>query len=184
MASSEILPSEAVKELNSAMIIDVRSPAEFETVHVSSAINIPLESLNEDSLKVVAGSKKLMFICQSGTRGGKAAALASKFGLASSNIKGGTSAWESAGLPVHRGMKSVSLERQVRICAGALVALGTLGAIFYSTVFLTVPLFVGCGLVFAGLTDSCAMGMLLAKMPWNNKGPKSVQSCQVPEGKL
>lgn len=176
MTTSEILPSEAAKELNSAMIIDVRTPAEFGAVHAASAINIPLESLSEDSLKVLGSSKKLLFICQSGMRGGKATALASKFGLLSSNIKGGTSAWEAAGLPVQRGVKIVSIERQVRICAGALVALGTLGAIFYSSGFLAVPLFVGCGLAFAGITDSCAMGMLLAKMPWNNKFAPSCEA--------
>lgn len=181
MTSSEILPTDAARELNSAVIIDVRTPSEFGSIHASSAINIPLESLNEVSLKVVGGSKRLLFICQSGTRGGKAAALASQFGLLSSNIKGGTSAWEAAGLPVQRGVKLLSLERQVRICAGALVALGTLGAIFYSSAFLAIPLFVGCGLVFAGVTDSCAMGMLLAKMPWNNR---IVQSSQTLDGKL
>jgi len=27
---------------------------------------------------------------------------------------------------------------------------------------------VGAGLVFAGITDTCGMGMILARMPWNS----------------
>jgi hypothetical protein len=71
------------------------------------------------------------------------------------------------GLPVNRGPQAISLERQVRIVAGSLVVLGTgLGALV-SSWFLVLSGFVGMGLVFAGITDSCAMGMLLARMPWN-----------------
>src|SRR5271157_3127554 len=83
------------------------------------------------------------------------------------NVEGGTLEWERAGLPVVRGKKTVSLERQVRIAAGSLVVLGTgLGA-FVHPGFLALSAFVGAGLVFAGITDTCGMGMLLARMPWN-----------------
>ena len=83
-------------------------------------------------------------------------------------VEGGTAAWEQAGLSVVRERRVMSLERQVRIAAGTLVLVGTgLGA-FVHPLFLGIAAFVGAGLVFAGITDTCGMGLILAKMPWNN----------------
>ena len=83
------------------------------------------------------------------------------------NVEGGVLAWEQAGLPVVRGKKAMSLERQVRIAAGSLVVLGSALGFFVHPYFMAVPAFVGAGLVFAGVTDTCGMGMMLARMPWN-----------------
>jgi hypothetical protein len=83
------------------------------------------------------------------------------------NVEGGTQACESSGVPVVRGKKAISLERQVRIAAGSLVLTGvTLGWLVHPG-FFGLSAFVGAGLVFAGITDTCGMGMLLARMPWN-----------------
>ncbi|MBO0696981.1 MAG: DUF2892 domain-containing protein, partial [Zavarzinella sp.] len=83
------------------------------------------------------------------------------------NVEGGTAAWAAAGLPVVRGRKAVSLERQVRIAAGLLVVLGAVLGWLVHPAFVGLSAFVGAGLVFAGVTDTCGMGMLLARMPWN-----------------
>jgi hypothetical protein len=83
------------------------------------------------------------------------------------NVEGGTQAWDQAGLPVIRGEKTISLERQVRIAAGLLVVSGTALGAFVHPYFLGLAAFVGAGLVFAGITDTCGMGMILARMPWN-----------------
>ena len=83
------------------------------------------------------------------------------------NVEGGTSAWDEAGLPVERGKEAVSLERQVRIAAGFLVFVGTTLGVVHHEYWLGIPAFVGAGLMFAGITDTCGMGMMLAKMPWN-----------------
>lgn len=80
-------------------------------------------------------------------------------------VEGGTSAWMAAGLPVIRGKKTMALERQVRIVAGALVATGVGFSLWVHPAFIALSGFVG--LVFAGVTDTCAMGMLMARMPWN-----------------
>jgi hypothetical protein len=82
-------------------------------------------------------------------------------------LDGGMQAWRSLGMPVRRLRARVSLERQVRIVAGAIVAAGSVAALTVSPLLAMVPLMVGSGLVFAGLTDTCAMGMLLAKLPYN-----------------
>ena len=82
-------------------------------------------------------------------------------------VEGGTDLWNEQKLPVEKGEAVMSLERQVRITAGALVLIGTLAGLFSNRAFLVLPALVGAGLVFAGITDTCAMGMLLEKMPWN-----------------
>jgi rhodanese-related sulfurtransferase len=82
-------------------------------------------------------------------------------------VTGGTEAWVDAELPVARGKKAISLERQVRIVAGLLVLTGSLLGMFVSRWFMGLPAFVGAGLTFAGITDTCGMAMILARMPWN-----------------
>ena len=66
-----------------------------------------------------------------------------------------------------RGKKAMSLERQVRVAAGSLVLLGVALAALVHPGFVGLAAFVGAGLLFAGLTDTCGMGLLLARMPWN-----------------
>lgn len=63
----------------------------------------------------------------------------------------------------------ISLERQVRIAAGALVLIGLALAWAIHPYFLALAAFVGAGQVFAGLTDFCGMAILLSKMPWNRR---------------
>ena len=82
-------------------------------------------------------------------------------------VEGGTLACVESGLPVVRGMKAISLERQVRIASGLLVLLGALLGWLVHPAFIGLSAFIGAGLVFAGVTDTCGMGMLLARMPWN-----------------
>ena len=110
----------------------------------------------------------LYVICKSGARAEKACAAFMAAGFNNVvNVEGGTDAWSAAGLPVVRGKKAVSLERQVRVAAGSLVLIGSAAGYFGPDYWIGLAAFVGAGLVFAGITDTCGMGMLLAKMPWN-----------------
>ncbi len=155
-------------------LIDVRTPAEFGEVHVTSARNLPLDRLDPAAVAAEAGSEgPIYFICKSGGRSGKACEklIASGFSDVIS-VDGGTTACEAAGLPVVRGRKAMSLERQVRIAAGAIVFGGVMLAAFANNdmlekIGLGIAGFVGAGLVFAGITDTCGMAMLIARMPWN-----------------
>ncbi len=156
-------------------LIDVRTPAEFGEVHVDFAQNIPLDRLDLQSVKAVAGDGPVYFVCKSGTRSQKACEKLIGAGLKDVvSVEGGTTACEAAGVPVIRGRKVMSLERQVRIAAGALVAIGAALAAFgpeapvnWQAIGAGLAGFVGCGLVFAGVTDTCGMAMLIARMPWN-----------------
>jgi len=163
-------------------VIDVRTPVEYREVHCSYARNFPLESLDPSAIAAQRSDsdQPLYVICLSGARGEKACAAFAAAGITNViNVTGGTRAWDAAGLPVVRGKKAVSLERQVRIAAGSLVLAGSAAGYFGPEYWIALPVFVGTGLIFAGITDTCGMGMLLAKMPWNQVSGASSepQSC-------
>lgn len=168
-----------------ADLVDVRTPVEFREVHSVYARNVPLDSLNPKAVMEGRGEKldePLYVICKSGARGKKACEAFVSAGFNNVvNVEGGTNAWDAAGLPVIRGKKAISLERQVRIAAGALVLTGVVLGHFNHEAWLGLSAFVGAGLVFAGITDTCGMGLLLAKMPWNEVKDKadSGQSCSI-----
>jgi len=157
-------------------LIDVRTPVEYREIHAEPARLVPLDSLDPQALMNARNGTKalpLYTICRSGSRGQQAAEKFHASGFTNVvNVEGGTLAWEQAGLPVVRGKKAVSLERQVRMAAGSLVVLGTSLGAFVNPWFLALSAFVGAGLVFAGVTDTCGMGMILARMPWNQVKPE------------
>ena len=152
-------------------LLDVRTPAEYGEAHVDGARNVPLDRLDAKAIVAERTGQPgtLYVVCKSGGRSRQACEKLLAAGLtAVASVEGGTAACEAAGLRLIRGRKAMSLERQVRICAGALVVLGVALAWFTQTPAWTLLSgFIGAGLVFAGITDTCGMGMMLAKMPWN-----------------
>lgn len=157
-------------------LIDVRTPAEFREVHVDFARNVPLDRLDSQAVKSQhsGADQPLYVICRSGSRGKQACDKLAAAGLNVVNVEGGTLAWDAAGLPVVRGKKTISLERQVRIAAGFLVLAGAVLAMTVHPYFAGLSAFVGAGLMFAGITDTCGMAMLLARMPWNQVSKEPV----------
>src|ERR1700678_1129603 len=140
----------------------------------------PLSVLNRAELvraRNGSANEPLYVICQAGGRGQQACERIAKAGFTNViNIEGGTAACETAGLPLVRGKKVMSLERQVRITAGSLVLVGVaLGSLVHPYLY-GLSAFIGAGLVFAGVTDTCGMGMMLAKMPWNTRTAAATSS--------
>lgn len=167
-----ILTAAALAELTRAhpavRLLDVRTPGEYAAVHVPGSYNVPLDSLSEHGREITAIDAPVVLICRSGQRARQAEAALATAGMQNLHVlDGGVQAWEAAGLPVRRGKGPISLERQVRIAAGAIGASGALLALFVSPLFAGVPLLIGGGLVFSGLTDSCGMGLVLARLPYN-----------------
>src|SRR5262245_33434809 len=158
-------------QAGSVDLFDVRTPVEFREVHVEFARNVPLDRLDPAAIlhaRTAGPDEPLFVICRSGSRGQKACEQLLAAGLTNVvNVEGGTAACVEAGLPVVRGRKAISLERQVRIAAWLLVLLGVLLGWLVHPVLFGLSAFVGAGLVFAGVTDFCGMGLLLARMPWN-----------------
>jgi rhodanese-related sulfurtransferase len=153
-------------------IIDVRTPAEFHEIRADTARLFPLDALNPRSIMEARTGKAddpLYLICRSGGRSHVAAEQFMAAGYPNVvNVLGGTMAWEKLGLPVLRGeRKTISLERQVRIVAGSLVLVGAVLGAFVHPAFIALAAFIGAGFLFSGITDTCGMGMLLARMPWN-----------------
>lgn len=152
-------------------LIDVRTPVEYREVHVEFARNVPLDRLDPQAIQAERNGnaqQPLYVICRSGSRGKQACEKLLGAGIANVvNVEGGTMACEAAGLPLVRGQKTISLERQVRIAAGTLVLIGSALGFWVHPYFIGLAAFVGAGLTFAGITDTCGMGMLLARMPWN-----------------
>ena len=149
-------------------LIDVRSPAEFETVHVAGAYNVPLDTLREHRDELLRHlDEDVVLVCRSGNRARQAESLLAAAGLPNLHVlDGGMQAWESAGQPVRRGRPRWDIERQVRLVAGTLVLAGVLGSLAVpALVWLSAA--VGAGLALAALTNSCVMGSLLSRLPYN-----------------
>ena len=159
-------------------LLDVRTPGEFDAEHIGGAYNVPLDTLGEHGPEIRAGvAEPVVLVCRSGQRARKAEEALRAAGMTNLHVlDGGMAAWTAAGQPVRRGTPRMSLERQVRIAAGALAATGGFLALFVHPLFAAIPAFVGSGLVFAGVTDTCAMGMLLARLPYNRAASCDVQT--------
>jgi len=164
----------ALRRGESPVLLDVRTPLEYQEVHLPGSRLIPLDELDAGAVAREHGSAgACVVICRSGSRAKKAADKLAAAGMANLQIlEGGMQAWAEAGLPTNCGRKVMSLERQVRIAAGAIVLGGVLLAQFVNPAFAWLSGFVGAGLMIAGITDWCGMGMLIAKAPWN-RVPKS-----------
>ncbi|MGO8748097.1 MAG: rhodanese-like domain-containing protein [Thermoguttaceae bacterium] len=183
MDVSTVSPNELerlCKEGKKIDLIDVRTPVEFREVHVEIARNVPLDQIDVAALMQARNgtSEPLYIVCHSGSRGRQACEKFITAGFSNVvNIEGGTKACVEAGLPVVRGKKAVSLERQVRIAAGSLVLLGAILGWLVNPAFIGLAAFVGAGLVFSGITNTCGMAMLIARMPWNQCNQNTKSCC-------
>jgi len=159
-----------LSEAQPCTVVDVRSGAEYRSERLPDAVHIPLQDLadSEDKLAPIAPDDTLYLLCQSGKRAASAAeTLSQRQQCELVVIDGGLNALKQHGVKLEREKAGLSLERQVRIAAGALVLLGVLlGSLIHPAGF-ALSAFVGAGLMFAGITDWCGMALLLARMPWN-----------------
>jgi rhodanese-related sulfurtransferase len=163
---------ELLHERHDLRLLDVRTPAEYESVHIGGSYNVPLDTLGEHAAEIREDvDAAVVLVCQSGARSRQAEEALKRVGMPQLHVlDGGLNAWIAAGKPVRRGRERISLERQVRIAAGALAAAGGLLAVKAHPRFGLLSAFVGGGLVVAGVTDTCGMARLLAKLPYNQAG--------------
>jgi rhodanese-related sulfurtransferase len=151
-------------------VIDVREYAEFNSERIADAQLMPLSNFEKHEAGI-DHTKPVYLMCRSGNRARQAAEKLAKKGFTDVHvIEGGMLAWTEAGLPVENGESKVwSLERQVRFAAGLLVLIGGILSLAIHPYFVALSIFVGAGLVFAAVTDTCGMAMMLARMPWNQQ---------------
>ncbi len=152
-------------------VIDVRTPGEFEAVHIAGAYNVPLDLLREHRDEIRAHlDEQVVLVCYSGQRAAQAEDSLRAAGLANVHIlDGGMSAWEANGFAVNRGANRWDLQRQVRFVAGTIEALSILASMVVPGLK-WVAFAMGAGLSITAITNTCLMGMLLARLPYN-RGP-------------
>jgi rhodanese-related sulfurtransferase len=161
--------AELLEERADVRLLDVRLPGEYEGAHIPGAYNVPLDTLGEHASEIRATvDEPVVLICQSGSRARRAEEALKECTMTNLHVlDGGMNGWIAAGQVVNRGPERLSLERQVRIAAGALAAAGAVLAVLVNPLWAVLPAFVGSGLVFAGVTDTCGLAMLLGKLPYN-----------------
>ena len=181
---------------NEGIILDVRTKMEHgEKRLVCGHTLLTLDELKPTDFMMRHGYDKdfgVYILCRSGKRATQAAEQFMTEGYNNVYvIEGGIMACEESGHAVEGHVtndnsnssvkKPISLERQVRIAAGAFAAIGALLGLTVSSVFTVIPLFVGAGLVLAGVTDRCGMALVLTKALWNKKSGQTcgAQSCSV-----
>ena len=148
-------------------LLDVRSPAEFETAHIPGSYNVPLHLLREHRDEISRHLDQVVLVCRSGNRAAQAELVLAETGMTNLYLlDGGILAWQDAGAPLKRGRACWDPERQVRLTAGTLVVAGVLGSLALPGLQWFAAA-IGAGLAGAALTNTCLMGNLLARLPFN-----------------
>jgi rhodanese-related sulfurtransferase len=144
-------------------LVDVREPVEHAEIHVAGAKLIPLGQLHSRQHELDA------------QRGESAAATLSAAGFSNvQNLEGGMLAWQAAGLPSVVGeRRGLPLMRQVQVVIGLCVLFGSLLAVLVDPRWVYLCMFFGAGLIFAGLSGFCGLAIMLSRMPWNRRQPRS-----------
>lgn len=167
---SEVEPERLAGWLESddALLIDVRESSEYADERIDGSLHVPLGTIDHAALARAAGDRKVVFHCQSGPRSQQAAERHTREAGPAFHLEGGIQGWRASGRPTSGGASGgLPVMRQVQITAGSLVVLGVALGYFLSPWFLVLSAFVGCGLVFAGVTGRCGMAALLRRAPWN-----------------
>ena len=152
-------------------ILDVRTGSEFETAHIPGSFNVPLDTLAEHTRDLADVEHPIILVCQSGQRAGSAQSKLNAAGKTNLRVlEGGVGGWQTMGGTVAQGVQTWSLERQVRGVAGGLVLASIVGSLVAPKArFLAGA--VGFGLTLSAVSNSCAMGTVLSKLP-HNRGPE------------
>ncbi len=166
---TELSPQDVHDRLQAGAIrlIDIRESDEYRSLSVAGAELMPLSTLGRYPLQK---GLPVVFTCRSGRRTRDNAPLLESLAQGEAfMLRGGLDAWKKDGLPVEEDQAYLPLFRQIQIGAGALVLLGVLGSLLWGPL-LWLAGFVGAGLIFAGVTGFCGLGMLLKRLPWNRRG--------------
>jgi rhodanese-related sulfurtransferase len=148
------------------LLVDVRSPIEFESERIEGALNVPLDALDA-RVDEIPESADVVVVCRTGVRATIAAESLARAGRRARVLDGGVQGWRRAHLPLREGRKRLPVDRQVQLIAGVMVLIGVGLGLVVSPWFLALAAFFGAGLTFAGATGTCGLALLLTKLPWN-----------------
>lgn len=167
---------ESAKSNEAVKFLDVRSPAEYSEEYIKGSINIPIDALGARANELAESGGEYIVLCRTGNRSAMAADMLMQSGIPSVKVlDGGMVRWTREKLPVVKGAKIISIERQVRMAAGAMILSGIILSRIAHPAFIILSIFVSCGLIYSGITDNCTLGLILMKLPYNKKifKPKS-----------
>ena len=182
---SSLSPALSPEQLNELLerqealtVLDVLTPAEYESVHIAGSYNVPLDQLSEHAGELASSvGGPVVLISRSGMRARQAEQTLRAADLPRLHVlEGGIAAWEARGLPVNRGTRRWSMERQVRGVAGGIALTGALAGLFLWRPLGGISAFIGGGLLASALTDTCTMARLLSKLPYN---ASAGQTCDI-----
>ena len=169
-----LTPAEAFNQTRTrgARLLDVRTPGEFAQAHIPGSYNVPLDQIVEHAQELSTVDEPVIIVCRSGARATKAQATLAVCGKKDASVlEGGIVAWRGARLPLREGSRRWDIERQVRFVAGLLVALSTAAGFLLQPALYALAGAVGTGLVIAALTNTCLMGQILLRLPFNQTAP-------------
>jgi phage shock protein E len=91
-------------DTSNLVIVDVRTPSEFQQGHVPNAINVPLsEIIDNPAILTSSKGKPIVLYCRSGYRAAKAAEALHKDGHQGlRHLEGDMQAWLKAGLTIEK----------------------------------------------------------------------------------
>ena len=178
-APARITPAEASARFTEFTVVDVRTPGEYAGGRLPGAHNVPLDRLAAaaPALTAAAACGPLLIVCASGARSAQGCERLAALGVEAATLEGGTSGWASAGHPVERPAGSRPrwpMDRQVRLVAGSLVLTGFAAGLARRPAHWLSGI-VGAGLVLSGVTNTCGMAALLARLPYN-RPPRDARS--------
>lgn len=150
-------------------LIDVREADEHARERIAGSRLAPLSRFDPLSIPQSNGKATVLY-CRSGRRSSEAARHLLAAGHAEPmHLAGGIEGWKAAGFAAEFNTKApISIMRQVQITIGAAVLAGSVLAATVSPWFLLLTGFMGAGLLFAGLSGTCGLASVLARMPWNS----------------
>lgn len=155
-------------------LLDVRSAGEYRTCHIPGAVNVPLAQIGRFREQLRQADKPVVVVCEAGSRATQACKQLLTTGMDVKVLSGGMVAWQQADGDVERGEPIWALERQVRLVAGSLVLAGVLGSTLVPKAkWLSAA--VGTGLTFAAVSNTCMMGNVLMKLPYNRGSNADVE---------
>lgn len=159
---------EAEQNNSSVDFINVCTPVEYKEKHIAGVRSVPLDEI-QNRAGEFAGKTTIYVHCRSGNRSQQAIEKLKQLGLKADliNVEGGLMSWDEAGFATNKLTNRIPLMRQVLIAAGGLVLFGFLLSVMVAPQFIYLSVFVGAGLLFAGVSGWCGMSYFLAKMPWN-----------------
>jgi len=179
-AHTDTLSSTDLRDLlhsaESARVVDVRTPAEFESAHIPGSYNVPLDILRSHQVEVANNlDGDVVLVCRSGQRATQAQQILSSAGAAARVLQDGILDWEHRGYAVNRGRQRWDLERQVRLVAGSIVLTSVIGSVAVPKAK-WIAAAIGGGLTYAAVSNTCAMATVLSKLPYNRGGTANAEA--------